>query len=333
MPDAILLSARDLERALDFPLVLATLAAAFRAEHAGAWDTPRRITASTAAGGLLAMPCAGGSPVGLGAKLVTTFPANAAGLPTVSGLYALFDPETGRLQAVMDGGYLTLVRTAAVSALVTDLLAAPAAESLGILGAGAQAGFHARFIARVRPIKTVRIWARRPEQAESLIVSLRGSAECDRVKNFEVTSSPDEAVRADVVVTATSSPTPLLRGFALREGAHVNAIGAHTRTTREMDTEAVTRASRLLVESADTLLEAGDFQIAQDEGGGVIARVETLATLVAQKSPLPRDPQAISLFKSCGVAFEDLAVAALGAARARDLGLGHSFRFDGGGVA
>ena len=118
MQDVLLLSRRDLEEVLDFPSVIETLKGAFRAEEAGQWDTPKRIVARTKAGGLLAMPCAGGSPEALGAKLVSTFSGNTAlGQASVAGLYALFDPGNGAPLAVMDGSYLTLVRTAAVSAL------------------------------------------------------------------------------------------------------------------------------------------------------------------------------------------------------------------------
>src|SRR5262245_49232142 len=143
MQDALLLSRRDLENVLDFPSVIEALEASFRAEHRGEWDTPMRIVARTKAGGLLAMPCGGGSPPALGAKLVSTFPGNAArNEPSVAGLYALFDPERGVPLSVMDGSYLTLVRTAAVSALATRVLSRPDARTLGLCGAGAQAAMH-----------------------------------------------------------------------------------------------------------------------------------------------------------------------------------------------
>src|SRR6187402_3566996 len=135
MQDALLLSRRDLEQVLDFPSVIAALDAAFRSEGKGEWDTPKRISARTKGGALLAMPCAGGWPEALGAKLVTTFPGNTARAePSVSGLYALFHPSTGAPLCVMDGLYLTLVRTAGVSALATRLLAREDAATLGLLG-------------------------------------------------------------------------------------------------------------------------------------------------------------------------------------------------------
>ena len=332
MQDALLLSRRDLEEVLDFPSVLDVLEQSFRAESRGEWDTPKRIAAHTRAGGLLAMPCGGGSPEALGAKLVSTFPGNAAlAQPSVSGLYALFDPATGVPLSVMDGGYLTLVRTAAVSALATRLLSRPDAKTLGLLGAGAQASFHARLIATVRPIEAVTVWARRPERAEALVASLRARADLRRVSSWKVAAVPEEASACDVVVTATSSVEPVLLGRWLREGAHVNPIGAHTRRSREIDTEAVVRASMLAVETADTLLEAGDFQMAEAEAGGVVDRVVTLGSLAASAGPASarRGPRAITIFKSCGVAFEDLAVASLAFSRALAAGLGARFGFAG----
>ncbi len=326
MPEALLLSASDLEKALDFPSVLAVLEEAFHAERRGGWDTPKRITARTAAGGLLAMPCAGGSPASMGAKLVTTFPGNTArGLPSVSGLYALFDPDTGALQAVMDGGYLTLVRTAAVSALATRLLAREDARSLGVLGAGAQAEFHIRLIATVRPIEQVTVWARKRYRAEALVASLRSRDELGRVVSWMVADEAKEAAGCDIVVSATAAAEPVLLGTWLREGSLVIPIGAHTRTTREIDSEAVARASVLAVETVDTLAEAGDLQMAEDEAGGVVERAVTLGDLLDPSRPGLRDPQAITLFKSCGVAFEDLAVANLAFQRARASKAGTGF--------
>ena len=332
MQDALLLSRRDLEAVLDFPSVIEALEQAFRAEVRREWDTPKRIAAHTKAGGLLAMPCGGGSPEALGAKLVSTFPGNGAlSMPSVAGLYVLFDPQRGVPLSVMDGSHLTLVRTAAVSALATRLLSRPQARTLGILGSGAQAAFHVRLIAAVRPIESVVVWARRREKAEALVASLRARDDLRQVSSWKIAEHPEEAAVCDVVVTATGATEPVLFGRWLREGAHVNAIGAHARSSREIDTEAVTRGSVLAVEAADTLPEAGDFQMAEAETGGVVGRVVTLGSLLVRDAPPAsvRDPRAITIFKSCGIAFEDLAVASLAFRRAGEKGLGARFSFDG----
>ncbi len=335
MPDALLLSRRDLEEVLDFPSVIEALDRAFRAEQRREWDNPKRIAAHTRAGGLLAMPCGGGSPEALGAKLVSTFPGNAArSEPSVSGLYALFDPNRGVPLSIMDGTWLTLVRTAAVSALATRVLSRPGARSVGLLGAGAQAGFHVRLLAAVRPIEAVTVWGRRPDRAQALVASLRARDDLRQVSSWTVAANPEDAAACELVVTATGAGEPVLSGRWLREGAHLNAIGAHTSRTREIDTGAVVRASHLVVETADTLLEAGDFQMAEGEAGGVLKRVVTLGSLLEGGSPSPgHDPSAITIFKSCGVAFEDLAVAALALERANAAGLGARFSFDGEGLS
>lgn len=330
MTDTLLLSWQDLEKTLDFPSVLHALNEAFRAEGQSLWDTPKRIAAHTKGGGLLAMPCGGGEPEALGAKLVSTFAGNGVlGLPSVSGLYALFDPSTGVLLAVMDGAYLTLVRTAAVSALATRVMARSDASSmsLGVFGAGAQAEFHIRLLATVRPIRSVTVWARRPESAQALMVRLRDLAELRSIESWTVAKAPEQAAAQDIVVTATGSTTPVLEGRWLHEGCHVVAIGTHTRTAREIDTAAVTRAATLVVETADTLREAGDFQMVEDEAGGILTRVATLGRFIESSATTPRDVSSISIFKSCGVAFEDLAVATVAFRRARDLGLGSAFAF------
>lgn len=330
MQDVLLLSRSDLERILDFPSVQVALQEAFAAEHSGFWDTPRRTTAHTKAGALLAMSCGGGSPEALGAKLVTNFAGNhALDRPSVSGLYALFDPRSGAPLAVMDGGFLTLVRTAAVSALATRLLARQGARTLGVVGAGAQAGIHVRLIAAVRPIDSVVIWARDRARAEALAASLRALPELGSIRSWSAAAAVEEAAACDVVLTATAATQAVLLGEMLRPGAHLNSIGAHTRNSREIDTRAVIRASILAVESKDTLQEAGDFLIAEAEVGGVVRRVVTLGSLLegAGGEAPPRDPQAISIFKSTGIAFEDLAVAALAYRRAVEMGLGAGFPF------
>lgn len=329
MSDVLLLSRHDLVATLDFRSTIDALEAAFHAERRGEWNTPHRITAHAKAGGLLAMPCAGGANEALGAKLVTTFSGNPArGLPSVSGLYALFNPATGEPQAVMDGAYLTLVRTAAVSAFATRLLSRPETETLGILGAGAQAEFHVRLVATVRPIRRVVIWSRRSSQADALVRSLKECPDLGQIDEWRLAEDACEAAQCDVVVTATAATEPVLQGDWLRPGCHVNAIGAHTRTTREIDTRAVMRANTLAVETADTLAEAGDLQIAHRESGDVVDRVKSLGALADPARPHgPRDSHAISIFKSCGVAFEDLAVAALAYERARAQNLGTPFVF------
>lgn len=228
----------------------------------------------------------------LGAKLVTFFPDNRD-LPTHHALIVLFRPETGEPLVVMDGRLITEMRTAAASAVATDLLARRDASVLAILGAGVQAGSHLEALRLVREFREVRLWSPRSGRAfaERHGILAPGSAE--------------EAVRgADVVVVATASRTPVLRGTWLAPGVHVNAVGAVRPDWRELDDETLRRA-RLYVDSRDA---------ATQEAGDVIAAGAPFAELgevVGGTRPGRQAAYEITLFKSVGVAVEDLVAAEL----------------------
>ncbi len=225
---------------------------------------------------------------GLGAKLVTFYPRNQ-GLHTHHAVIQLFKPETGEPLATLDGRLITEMRTAAVSAAATKALSRPDAAVLALLGSGVQARSHLEAIRTVRPLRDVRVWS-------------------PRVKRFDgarICSTAEECVRgADIIVTATSSNTPVLRGEWLSPGAHINAIGACRPDWRELDDE-VMRRSRLFVDSREgALSESGDIILSKAavvaELGGVFAGKEGRTS---------RDE--ITLFKSLGMAVEDVAAALL----------------------
>ena len=228
----------------------------------------------------------------LGAKLVTFYPHNE-GIPTHHAVIVLFRPKTGEPLALMDGRLITEMRTAAVSAVATQHLARAEASVLAILGSGVQAGSHLKALRLVRPFSEIRVWSPRNGQA---------FAERHGVK---AAASPEDAVRgADVVVVATSARTPVLCGRWLSPGTHVNAIGAVRPDWRELDDELLIRA-RLFVESREA---------AGQESGDVMAAREVVAELgevVAGGHPGRRTADETTLFKSVGVAVEDVAAAAL----------------------
>jgi alanine dehydrogenase len=228
----------------------------------------------------------------LGAKLVTLFPDNRD-LPTHHALIVLFRPETGEPLVVMDARLITEMRTAAASAVATDLLARRDASVLAILGAGVQAGSHLEALRLVREFREVRVWSPR---------SGRAFAERHGVL---ASRSAEEAVRgADVVVVATASRTPVLRGRWLAPGVHVNAVGAVRPDWRELDDETLRRA-RLYVDSrAAATQEAGDVIAA----GAPFAE---LGEVVAGTRPGRQAADEITLFKSVGVAVEDVVAAEL----------------------
>jgi len=228
----------------------------------------------------------------LGAKLVTFYPGNQ-GIPTHHALILLFRPETGEPLAILDGRLITEMRTAAVSAVATRLLARPDASVLAILGSGVQARSHLEALRLVRGFGDVRVWSPRNAGAFAERFGVRATA------------SAEEAVRgADVVVVATAARTPVLFGEWLSPGTHVNAVGAVRPDWRELDDEAVRRA-RLYVESREA---------ASREAGDVIAAGEVFAEIgevVAGTRPGRQSAEEVTLFKSVGVAVEDVVAADL----------------------
>ena len=228
----------------------------------------------------------------LGAKLVTFYPHNE-GIPTHHAVILLFRPETGEPLAMLDGRLITEMRTAAASAVATQLLARSEASVLAILGSGVQALSHLQALALVRPLREVRVWSPRNAQAFAARHGVKAAA------------SPEEAVRgADLVVVATSSQTPVLYGRWLSPGTHVNAVGATRPDWRELDDDLLTRA-RVYVDSREAAgQESGDVMAARDVVGEI-------GEVVSGAKPGRRSAAEITLFKSVGVAVEDVAAAAL----------------------
>jgi thiomorpholine-carboxylate dehydrogenase len=241
----------------------------------------------------------------LGVKLVTFYPRNVErGLATHRALVALFAPATGEPLAVMDGTYLTEMRTAAVSAAATRRLAPPDARVLAILGSGVQARSHLEMLPRVRRFEEVRIWSRSAEHAAKLAdEGLEHATASGRKLRVSCHASAEDAVRgADVVVTATSATEPVLQGGWLAPGAHVNAIGACVRTWRELD-DAVMSNVVYVDSRAAASAESGDVILS---GCAVYAELgELFAGSVAARA------DETTVFKSLGLAVEDVAAARL----------------------
>ncbi len=259
----------------------------------------------------------------LGLKAVSVFPGNARrGIDTHQGAVLLFEADTGRLSALMDGGAITAIRTAAVSGVATDLLARPEAAELAILGAGVQARTHLEAIAAVRPLRRARLWSRNPERAAALASEQRLRFDFP----IEVAASPEAAVReADIVTTVTASPEPILQRRWLKEGVHINAVGASIPTSREIDT-ATMAAARLFVDRRESALaEAGDILIPMLEGALKGDHMEAeLGEVIIGRNRGRRSPTELTLFKSLGLAVEDVASAAFVLRRARETGTGQT---------
>ncbi|MDQ6713562.1 MAG: ornithine cyclodeaminase family protein [Candidatus Dormibacteraeota bacterium] len=261
----------------------------------------------------------------LGLKAVSVFPGNAnRGIDTHQGAVLLFEADTGRLSALMDGAAITAIRTAAVSGVATDLLARSNASELAILGAGVQARTHIEAIAAVRPLRRIRIWSRNPERAAALASELRPKVNVP----IEGEASAEAAVRgADIVATVTASAEPILRRGWLKEGVHINAVGSSIPTSREIDTATMV-AARLIVDRRESALaESGDLLIAIQEGAVTDDHVQAeLGEVIIGKNPGRRSPTELTLFKSLGIAVEDVASAAYLLRRARETGTGQTVK-------
>ena len=272
--------------------LIPAMAEAMRDLSAGKVQQPlRQVLPITEHGGFFGvMPASGGGA--LGAKLVTFYPDNE-GIPTHHAMILLFRPETGEPLVTMDGRLITEMRTAAVSAVATDLLARREVGTLAILGSGVQAQSHLEALRIVRQFREVRVWS--PRHASEF------------AKRFSVSaaSTAEDAVRgADVIVVATSATRPILSGDWLSPGAHINAVGATRPNWRELDDEVLGRA-RIYVESREA---------ASKESGDIIAAGKDLIELgevLAGRKPGRKSDEEITLYKSVGVAIEDVVAAQL----------------------
>jgi alanine dehydrogenase len=317
----LVLDEAQVSRLLDMDDAIAAVDAALRAQSAGETNFPLRQAARAPGGILGAMPgvITGAKPA-LGAKLVTFFLGNAArGIHTHNALIALFEPTTGEPLALMDGRYITEIRTAAASAVATRALAASSAGGLAILGTGVQARSHIDALSRVMNIEDLRVWGRTKSKAEALA----SWATAERKIPARAAVSAAEACRgATVVCTTTAASQALFDADAISMGAHVNAVGASTPAMRELPGALMSRA-RIFVDSIEGAMhEAADIIQAIAEGAlPEEPRLTLLADAVAGKAPGRTSREEITIFKSLGIAIEDIACAALVYARAtqRDL--------------
>jgi ornithine cyclodeaminase/alanine dehydrogenase-like protein (mu-crystallin family) len=272
--------------------LIPAMAGAMRDLAAGKVQQPlRQVLPIAEHGGFFGVMPAHGNGV-LGAKLVTFYPNNE-GIPTHHAMILLFRPETGEPLVTMDGRLITEMRTAAVSAVATDLLARRKVGTLAIVGSGVQAQSHLEALRIVRQFCEVRVW------------SPRHANEFAKKFGISAATTAEEAVRgADTIVVATSATTPILRGNWLSPGAHINAVGATRPSWRELDNEVLHRSS-IYVES---------FEAASKESGDIIAAGKELIELgevIAGSKPGRASEDEITLYKSVGVAVEDIVAAQL----------------------
>lgn len=286
------------------------------------------VRPADAAGVMGLMPSyVGGEQAAYGLKTVCVFPGNPAkGKDAHQGAVLLFSAETGELLALMNASAITAVRTAAVSGVATDVLAREDASDLAIVGAGVQARTHLSAMAHVRSIKRCRVVSRQPEHARQFAEEMSGSVPFA----IEVVATVKDALHgADLIATVTNAKEPVVRREWISSGAHLNVVGSSTPHAREVDTPTMAASTLFVDRRESTLNEAGDYLFAMREGavGPDHIRAELGEVLIGEK-PGRTSRDEITLFKSLGLAVEDLASANYLYRKAKELNAGVWVEFD-----
>jgi ornithine cyclodeaminase/alanine dehydrogenase len=308
---ALLLTRENVMSVLDMADCMDVVEKAFAELARGTAVLPLRINITPPDGLALYMPAYLKGMGALACKVVTVYKKNPErfGIPTTIGKVLLQNPETGEVICVMDGGYLTAVRTGAASGVATRYMARKGAKmTAGIFGAGVQAKMQLWAVTVAREISKAVVYDVSGEAADKFVAEMSDTLNLEAVK----AASPEEVLAADIVCTATSSPTPIFDGGKVRPGTHINGIGSHTPNARELDTQTLKR-SRLVGDSREACFkEAGDIMIPLSEGA--IAEGHFYAELgeviVGKKAGRESDDE-ITLFKSNGLAIQDAATAKL----------------------
>ena len=267
------------------------------------------------------MPAYVRNPAVLGAKLVTVFSGNAAiDLPTHLATVLLFSPETGALLAVLGGGYLTAARTAAVSAVSASLLARDDASRVAIIGSGVQARSHLQALERLFELSDVRVWSPTPEHQAAFLEEMESTTSARLIGSD---SAELACLAADIVVLATSSTEPVVQSEWIKAGAHVISVGACRPDQREMDPALVLRGRVFVDSRAAALVESGDIVMGIQEHRFTPSHiVGEVGELLEGKVEGRRSPRDVTIFKSLGMAVEDVVAADLAYRRAvvQDMG-------------
>jgi alanine dehydrogenase len=323
---AILLSEKEVRAVLTMDDLIGAMEQALAQYSTGGARQPLRSVLEAGSPQALhgVMPAYIEQPPSLGTKVVTVYASNTArGLPTHLATIVLLDPETGALRAVIDGRYITEARTAAASAASTKYLAAREARVLAVIGSGVQAHSHIEALTRVRQIEEIRVWGRTRAHVDALVKEISPQLPA----NVRAASSVEEAVQdADIIALATASREPVLRREWVRAGAHVCAVGACRADQREMDT-ALVRDGILFVDSRlGALAEAGDIVIPLSEGAITEQHIAAeIGQVIAGTAAGRPSDDSITIFKSLGMAVEDVAAARLAWERAVRQGIGQAF--------
>jgi ornithine cyclodeaminase len=330
----LLLNADDIRKALPMPEAIEAMRGAFAALSKGCALVPHRTS--------LAIPRHGGTSLvmssyvdgeapaeeALALKVVSLFGGNRLrGLDRIQAAVLVLEPDTGRIDALLEGATLTAIRTAAASGAATDMLARPESKTLAVLGAGIQARFHIEAVCAIRSIESVRVFGPSPDRVKSVVQDF--AARKDIRGRFIAAASVAEALNgADIVCAATTSATPVFADGHIQAGVHINGIGSYKPEAAEVPPETVVR-SKVVVDSRDAAwIEAGD--LIQPLRAGRIGRDHIhaeLGEIVLGLRPGRTNAQEITFFKSVGIAVQDAFAARVAVAHARRLGLGQEIEW------
>ncbi len=327
---ALLLDRATIQRLLDMDTTIEILERAFGELAGGSAVMPQRTAVADADvnGWYGFMPAQLKGMGALGIKAVTVYKDNpsAHGIPATLATILMMDSQTGQTVAVMDGGYITAVRTGAVSGLATRLLARKGAKTAGVMGAGVQARTQLWGMAAAADLEGAQVFSLDPPDARR--------AFCDDASEqlgipVEPAESAEELVRSvDILSLATTAPTPIIDGDWVRPGLHINGIGSHTPPARELDTKTVLK-SKLVCDQIDACLaEAGDVIIPIDEGALSVSDIYgELGELIGGEKAGRESDDEITLFKSVGLSIQDISVAQYVYEAAVSAGAGTEFAF------
>ncbi len=307
------LNGDDVRRRLPMPKAIEAMARAFAAYSQGRVKMPLRLRLQVPAHEALVlhMPAYLHDEHGeaLAVKIVSVYPHNPAkGHPVIYATVLVLEPDTGRPLATLEGNTLTAIRTAAASGLATRLLAREDAHVLAVFGAGVQARSHIEAICTVRPIERVWVYAPTREHVEALIEEMAGRGPVPR--DVRLAETPSQAMaEADIVCTTTTSATPVFRDEDVRPGMHINAIGSYSREMVEIPLETVARAYVVVDSRESVRAEAGEIAQALDRGLISEEHLVELGEIVVGRKPGRTHQEQITLFKSVGLAVQDVAAA------------------------
>ena len=328
----LVLTAADVQKALPMHEAVEAMKGAYAALSDGRAQVPLRARLAIPQHDALSlfMPAfvQDDSREALAVKVVSLFPGNPVkGLAYIQAAVLAFNPETGQLVALLEGSVLTAIRTGAAGGAAVDILSRPESSRLAVFGAGAQGRTQLEAACTVRKIETAWIFDADPKRAAGLVAQLAGTGVIPR--DLRVASSPQQALaQADIVCTATTSPTPVFADGDLKPGAHVTAVGSYTPEMQEIPPETVARALVVVDSRSAALAESGDLIKPMAAGLFGVDHIHAeLGEIVLGRRPGRQSPGEITFFKSVGVAVQDTMAASLALENARRLGLGQEVEF------